>query len=149
MTTTTLNEPLALTKAEVRLASESGQRLARYTQRDLKLQIAGKNGEVITLPASAVRLLVRLLLEMAAGNAVTLVPVHAELTTQQAAEALGVSRPFLVKLLDDGSIPSRKVGTHRRLLFSDLMAYRQRTDQQRLKSLDELAAQAQELKMGY
>ena len=149
MSTVTLREPSAPTAAEAQLASESGRRLARYAQRDLKLQISGKHGEAITLPASAVRLLVRLLSEMAAGNAVTLVPIHAELTTQQAAEALGVSRPFLVKLLDEGDIPSRKVGTHRRVLFSDLMAYRQKTDQQRLKALDKLAAQAQELKMGY
>src|SRR5579863_9493628 len=114
MATTTLREPAAPTEAEAQLASESSRRLARYAQRNLKFQVAGKHGETITLPASAVRLLVRLLSEMGAGNAVTLVPIHAEMTTQQAAEALGVSRPFLVKLLDDHAIPSRKVGTHRR-----------------------------------
>jgi excisionase family DNA binding protein len=149
MSTTTLREPVAPTKAEAQLAGDSGRRLARYARRDLKFTIASKGGEAITLPASAVRLLVRLLAEMAVGNAVTLVPIQAELTTQQAAESLGVSRPFLVKLLDAGTIPSRKVGTHRRVLFSDLMAYRQKADQQRLKALDQLAAPAQKLNMGY
>jgi excisionase family DNA binding protein len=133
MSTTTLSEPNAPTPAEARLAGESGRRLAHYAQRDLKLQIAGKRGNSITLPASAVRLLIRLLSEMAVGNAVALFPIHAEFTTQQAAEALGVSRPFLIGLLDAGKIPSRRVGTHRRVLFSDLMAYRQKTDQQRLR----------------
>jgi excisionase family DNA binding protein len=149
MSTLIVREPISPTKAEVELASESGRRLARYARRDLRLQVAGKRGEAITLPASAVRLLVRMLSEMAAGNAVTLVPIHAELTTQQAADALGVSRPFLVKLLDEGKIPSRKVGTHRRVLFNDLLAYRQKVDQRRLKALDELAAQGQGLEMGY
>jgi excisionase family DNA binding protein len=149
MSIATLREPVAPTKAEAHLAGESGRRLARYVERDLKLQVSGKHGQAITLPASAVRLLVRMLSEMAAGNAVTLVPAAAELTTQQAALALGVSRPFLVKLLDAGDIPSRKVGTHRRVLFRDVMAYRQKNDRQRLKSLDELAAQAQKLKLGY
>ncbi|HTV48195.1 MAG TPA: helix-turn-helix domain-containing protein [Phycisphaerae bacterium] len=137
------------TEAQRQLANESSQRLAQYAKRDLKIQIANGHGKTITLPALAVRLLVRLLAEMAAGHAVTLVPIHAELTTQQAADALGVSRPFLVRLLDEGKIPSRKVGTHRRVLFRDLMAYRQKFDRQRLKALDELAAQAQELKLGY
>jgi excisionase family DNA binding protein len=149
MTTATLIKPVAPTKAESKIAGESSRRLARYIQRDLKVQIAGKRGEAITLPASAVRLLVRLLAEMGAGNAVTLLPVHAELSTQQAADALGVSRPFIVALLDDGKIPSRKVGTHRRVLFSDLMAFRQKNDKRRLGALNELATQAQVLKMGY
>ncbi len=149
MSTATLREPVPPTRAEAQLASESSRRLRADARRDLKIQIAGEKCELITLPASAVRLLVRMLCEMAAGNAVSLLPTHAELTTQQAADALGVSRPFLVKLLDAGKIPSRKIGSHRRLLFSDLLAYRQKTDRGRLKALDDLAAQAQELNMGY
>ena len=115
---------------------------------NLKVRIA-ETDEEIELPASAVRLLVELLSAMAEGQSVTLMPVHAELTTQQAADLLGVSRPFLVKQLENNVIPYRKVGTHRRILFSDLMAYKHDIDSKRRESLDELAAQAQELEMGY
>jgi excisionase family DNA binding protein len=94
-------------------------------------------------------MLITLLSEMAAGNAVTLIPIHAELTTQQAADLLGVSRPFLIKRMQERRIPFRKIGTHRRLLFKDVMEYKRRIDAERLKILGELTDQAQELNMGY
>lgn len=146
-------EPVAPTEAEAALAKESSQRLAHYlgAPDGLRLQIIenGCPGEALAVPVSAVRLLVHILTEMGQGNAVTLIPALAELTTQQAADILNVSRPFLVKLLDEGKIPSRKVGTHRRVLFTDLMAYKKRNDQQRLKALEELSALDQELGLGY
>ena len=146
-------EPVTPTEKETALAKESSRQLAPLlgTRKELALQILkdGHPSEPVLVPLAAVRLLVRILTEMGKGNAVTLIPIHAELSTQEAADLLNVSRPFLVKLLDEGKIPSRKVGTHRRVLFSDLMEYKRLSDQQRKKALEALAAEAQELKMGY
>ncbi|MNP74817.1 Helix-turn-helix domain protein [compost metagenome] len=90
-----------------------------------------------------------ILSELALGNAVKVVPIHAELTTQEAADLLNVSRPHLVKLLDEGVIPHTKTGRHRRVRFADLMAYKELRDRASREAMDELAAQAQELGMGY
>ena len=136
------------TEADAGLAEEASRILASLVQGD-ELRVHLDDGRVLTLPRAAARLLVHLLTEMADGNAVTLIPVHVEMTTQEAADFLNVSRPFLVGLLEANAIPYRKVGTHRRIRFKDVKGYRDRIDAERERTLDELAAQAQELGMGY
>ncbi len=101
--------------------------------------------ETVTVPRMAVDLLVRVLANMAAGQGVTLVPSHAELTTQQAADLLNVSRPFFIKLLDEGRIGYRTVGTHRRITASSLLDYKRQDDAQRRHVAGELASMTQEM----
>lgn len=86
---------------------------------------------------------------MAKGKAVSVIPSDAEITTQQAADILNVSRPHVVKLLEDGVIPFHKVGSHRRIKLKDVERYRQNKADEREEHLSELADQAQELNMGY
>jgi excisionase family DNA binding protein len=142
------------TEADRLLAQELSQRLSSYLNLspDLCVRVVLKDGgpdEQLDLPRSALRLLLDILTEMARGNTVALTPIYAELTTQQAADLLNVSRPFLVGLLEQGKIPHRKVGTHRRILFRDLLAYKRESETESRKAMEELAAQAQELSMGY
>ncbi len=99
--------------------------------------------QTVALPAAAYRLLVDVLTQMSQGNAVTLIPIHAELTTQEAADLLNVSRPYLIKQIEAGDIPHHKIGRHRRIRFDDLMAYKERMDMARSQALDELVAQSE------
>lgn len=107
------------------------------------------DSEKVTVPREAFNLFIRILAEMANGNAITIVPVHAELTTQQAADLLNVSRPFLIGLLESKKIPFRTVGTRRRVRFADLLEYKRKENAEGKHVLDELAAEAQKLKLGY
>lgn len=144
---------VAPSEAEVLLAQETSRRLATMLgeKPEVKVQILEEAdpGTVLTIPSSAMRLLVGILAEMAQGNAVVLTPIHAELSTQQAADILNVSRPYLVELLDNDVIPHHKVGTHRRVLLEDLLRYKKDIKAKRQEVLNELVAQAQELGMGY
>jgi excisionase family DNA binding protein len=99
----------------------------------------------LKIPASAARLLIQILDEMSRGNAVKIVPVHAELTTQEAADLLNISRPTLIQMLEERKIPFRKVGTHRRIRTENLMAYKRQLEADRKAALAELVAYDQEI----
>jgi len=134
-------------EAEMILAKESSRILAfRVKEGPLRFRLIGSRGaKTVEVPASAARMLVRILEEMAQGNATALIPVQAELTTQEAADMLNVSRPSLIQLLDEGKVAFRKVGTHRRVRFASVMAYKRSADADRRAALAELAAYDQEL----
>ncbi len=142
------------TATEIASARESSRALSKYVQSSAETQQIGifdakGAAHPIHVPISALHLLLEALTEIGEGNAVSIISIHAELTTQEAADVLNVSRPFLVNLLERGELPFHKIGTHRRIRYQDVIAYKERIDTKRRKALDDLAEQAQALNMGY
>jgi excisionase family DNA binding protein len=151
---TTLSEPRLPTLPEIEAAKTAVEQL-----RDLHL-VEGRTTvplramedgaeAVVNLPRAAFDLLLDMLSQLASGHAVTIVPVHAELTTQQAADLLNVSRPFLISLLEQRKIAFRRVGNHRRVRFEDVIQYRRAQQQESKAAMVDLAAEAQRLNLGY
>lgn len=108
-------------------------------------RLVGPDGDAIELPEGIHELLVSIVENLKAGNGVTVIPMHAELTTVEAAELLNVSRPFLIKQLEAGALPYHMVGSHRRLRLADVLAYRDRMDEQAEEALAAMAAEAEDL----
>jgi excisionase family DNA binding protein len=149
MSTVTIPEP---TEQDVELARSASSSLRARAETLLSAGAAGRlrvkvdaDGDLIEMPGMVTRLLQTLLEHIAAGRGISIMPLSAELTTQQAADLLGVSRPFLIKLLEEGAIPHRKVGRHRRVRVAALLAYREANQAARSAALDELAAISEEL----
>ena len=113
----------------------------------VRLSVETAEGEMleISVPRESVKLMSLALSELARGNAVTMTPVHAELTTQQAADRLNVSRPYLIGLLDSGEIPHRRVGNRRKVRLDDLLSFAEKDEIERMRVLDELAAESENL----
>ena len=144
MAVTAILAPVLPSETEATLAAETSRVLATRIQDadPMELRILNHDApkETLKLPAPAVRLLLRILEEMARGNAVTLIPLHAELTTQQAADMLNISRPTLIQLLNDEKIKFRRIGTHRRISFESLMEYKRKARAERQAAIDEFVS---------
>lgn len=139
------------TQGESRLARETLQKLIAHRSRahrvDLFLSTASGSAEPAPIPERALELFAEILRQTAEGNAVAVLPVHQELTTQEAADLMNVSRPFIIALAEKGELPVHRVGSHRRIPVAAVLALKSRTDADREKALDFLTAQSQELKL--
>ena len=116
-------------------------------ERPLRLVTEDNRHEMISIPPGAVRLFLDILTQLGQGRAVTIVPGKVELTTQEVADYLNVSRPYVVKLIESGKLPARLVGTRRRVSFADLINFDEEDRKTRRAALDELARIDQELKL--
>lgn len=124
------------------------QRIKSSRKKGIKIKVQ-ETGEFITIPKKALTLLSTILQNMAEGKTISIVPSNSEVSTQQAADMLNISRPHLIKLLEAKKIPFKKVGSHRRVLLEDIMEYKEHLDKQREAQLDFLSNQAQDLNLGY
>jgi|TARA_B110000093_G_C12893047_1_gene376940 excisionase family DNA binding protein len=124
------------------------QRIKSSRKKGVKIKIH-ETGKFITIPKKALTLLSAIIQNMAEGKTISIVPSNSEVSTQQAADMLNVSRPHLIKLLEAKKIPFNKVGSHRRILLKDIMEYKEQLAKQREAQLDFLSNQAQDLNLGY
>ncbi len=144
-----------ITKSDQKVALSSIEELSKSEREAKKSKlnvvkiIFQGSDEVVTIPLKALKLLKSILSNMAEGKSIALLPTDAEISTQQAAEILNVSRPHVVKLLEKGEIPFKKVGSHRRILLHDILDYESKFKKKRRKQLDKLAQNAQKLNLGY
>lgn len=134
---TMLRQPVLPSETEIGQAQAS-LKLLKQDRADTHFAIGSPSGLKVPLSEAAFDLLVNVLTEMSRGNAVLVVPINAELTTQEAADLLNVSRPYLIKLLDQKKIAFHMVGRHRRILFKDLMEYRQQSKRAKFRAMQEL-----------
>ena len=139
---------------DIALAKLSSQELSAVLESNGESQninVVDKEGisHEVTIPSSALKLLIEVLTQLGQGNSVNITPIHAELTTQEAADMLNMSRPTLIKLLDSDQIPHFRKGNRRKVAFVDVVSFRTNLDKQRLSALDELSALDQELGLGY
>lgn len=139
--------PVVPTQSDALIAREALPRLKLIAEAgaDVHIRLLESADVIVPLPAVAVQVIVGLLEAIAEGRPVSVIPSDAELTTQQAADMLNVSRPHLVKLLDEGRIPFGRVGTHRRVKVADLMAYKGQAVAQSQAAIDDMVALSQEL----
>lgn len=154
MTNTALSDLLLPGKKEVEAAVHGLRGLAAFLDtapQTQPIQIFDEKAQAhqIEVPTSALRLLAEVLSELSIGNAVRVIPIHAELTTLEAADLLNVSQPHLVKLLEEGVLPHHMTGKHRRVRLEDLMHFKSERDRAGEIAMEELARQAQELGLGY
>lgn len=150
MMNSTLDKVSLPAREEIDIAIRSQKALAehlvtKFETQKISIQDAQDVAHQIELPTSALRLLLSILGELATGNAVQVVPVQAELTTQEAANILNVSRPHMVKLLEDGELPFHKTGRHRRIFFADLMKFKEMRKRESIQAMHELTELYQEL----
>lgn len=140
----------AFSDRAARAADALEQLLARHpeaTSASLSM-LVGEDEVAVDVPIDVLKLFARMLAETASGNAVAVSPVDAELTTQQAADLLKVSRPFLVKLLDERRMPYRRVGNRRRILLADVMAFKHDDESERRAIAAELGAKSEQSDQG-
>lgn len=141
-------EPVQASQEEEVAVERLHEALERSPARRSAYLIA-PDGEELEVPRSVYGVLVRVVHELAQGHAVAVMPVHAQLTTQQAADLLGVSRPHLIKLLEEKRIPYNRPGKHRRILLNDLLEYKRARDAERRAALDALQAEDDRLGLRY